>query len=209
MIKKQFITKDQSDRLYNLSVPVIGLTGGIATGKSTVSSKLREEGHPVICADSLVKEVYKSPETIDHLKDNYPNILNNQEVDFKELRKAFFSDEKTQKDIEQLIYKQLPSMFLKFYEELKASAEVSYIVYDVPLLFEKGLDKLVDQKFVVYCPREQQIQRLINRDHIDKELAEKILLKQMPIEEKKELADFIIDNSKSRPDLTHFKNLFN
>jgi dephospho-CoA kinase len=204
-LKEEYISKSSTDRLYNIDCPVIGLTGGIATGKSTVSTKLSEKGFPVICADKLVKEVYKTQKTISHLQKYYPQVLNNEGIDFKQFRELFFGDKSIQEDVEKLIYSQMPDMFLSAYHQLN---DPSIVIYDVPLLFEKGLDKLVDVKVTVYCPREEQIKRLIKRDSITEELAENIISKQMPIDDKKNASDVIIDNTGAEAELADFLNLF-
>ena len=192
-MKKELTSKTPKTRLHNIPVPIIGLTGGIATGKSTVSDKLKALGHPVICADTLVKEIYKTSKTTDHLKKYYPQVLSGEKVDFKKLREKFFLDKTIQEDIERLIYSQMSDTFWKFYNNL---GNVNYLFYDVPLLFEKELDKLVDYKVTVYAPREVQQERLLKRDKIDISLVNEILDKQIDIEKKKGLSDSVIDNSR-------------
>lgn len=201
----QFITKDTSTRLYQIPVPILGLTGGIATGKSTVAKLFKALSFPVIDADALVKSVYQKHEVFDFIQIHYPNAIINKTIDFKILRSIAFSNENEIKKIEAEIYRHLPSEFLKAYQ---AFSSPHFIIYDVPLLFEKGLDQLVDQKIVVYSPKDKQIERLIKRDHISLEAAEKILTHQLPIEQKKQMADFIIDNSNSERDLEkNFQNI--
>jgi dephospho-CoA kinase len=205
-LKDQYIGKETQERLYQTEVPVIGLTGGIATGKSTVSKILQEKGFQIICADTLVKNVYKTSKTIDYLKQHHREVIDDKnEVDFKKLRELFFSSKTIQANIEQLIYSQMPDAFTKERDKLN-NADV--IFYDVPLLFEKSLDKLVDLKVVVYCSPQQQIERLMKRDGINKELAANILSKQMPIDEKKKLADIVIDNSEEGPKLAPLLECF-
>lgn len=191
-LKKDLISKSLQTRLYALPCPIIGLTGGIATGKSSASEIFQELGFNVICADKLVKEVYKSSKTIEHLKANYSQALADDQVNFKILRELFFTDKNIQEDIEKLIYSQLPKMFISFFKEFK---NPELVIYDVPLLFEKGLDHLVDLKLTIYAPREKQLQRLMKRDQISVQLANEILDKQLDIELKKAKSDFIIDNS--------------
>lgn len=204
-LKANYITKNTQSRLYQLPVPVIGLTGGIATGKSTVAKLFSAINFPVIDADSLVKKVYQKKVVIDFIHTNYPSAIINQTIDFKILRSLAFSSESEIKKIETEIYRHLPGEFLKAFSSLYSP---NFVIYDVPLLFEKGLDKLVDQKLVVYSPIEKQIERLIKRDQVPTETANKILAHQMPIEQKKQLADFIIDNSSSETDLEkNFQNI--
>ncbi|WP_419168859.1 dephospho-CoA kinase [Halobacteriovorax sp.] len=198
-LKKKYISLKKDKRLYEMPCPIVGLTGGIATGKSTVSKILKEKNFPIIDADALVKEVYKSKESIEHLKKYYSQVINEEdEINFKLLREYFFQDIQIQNDIESLIYRQLPEIFLNAYKDL-GSPKV--IIYDVPLLFEKNLAPFIDFKVVVYCPRAKQVERLMARDGIEKDLACKILSKQINIEEKAKLADYVINNSGSAEDL--------
>lgn len=199
-LKKKYITLKKDKRLYQIPCPIVGLTGGIATGKSTVSKMLREKNFPIIDADALVKEVYKSQESFEHLQKYYPQVIEEDHtINFKLLREYFFQDIQIQNDIESLVYRQLPDAFLKAYKEL-GSPKV--LIYDVPLLFEKNLDAFIDHKAVVYCPRAKQMERLMARDGIEKDLACKILSKQIDIEEKAKLADIVINNSGSPEDLS-------
>jgi dephospho-CoA kinase len=101
-------------------------------------------------------------------------------------------------EIETFIYQRLPDAFMRAYQKLKAP---ELIIYDVPLLFEKNLDNLVDINVLVYAPRKIQGIRLMNRDGILEDLAESILDQQMSIEDKKRKAQFIIDNSKTETEL--------
>lgn len=201
----QLITKNSGSRLYQLPVPIVGLTGGIATGKSTVAKLFKSLQFPVIDADALVKSVYQKQEVFDFIQIHYPNAIVNKSIDFKILRAIAFANDAEIKKIETEIYRHLPGEFLRAYHSFSSA---NFIIYDVPLLFEKGLDKLVDQKIVVYSPREMQIERLMKRDHISLEAAEKILTHQLPIDQKKQMADFLIDNSKSEKDLEeNFQNI--
>jgi dephospho-CoA kinase len=190
-LKKEHLKLKTEERLYQTKVPVIGLTGGIATGKSTVSDILRSEGFSVIDADLLVKDIYKMKSTIDFIKQKYPEVINDEKIDFSKLREKFFTDKAVKFEIETLIYSKLPEAWATEVVKHKDSA---VLFYDVPLLFEKSLENLFDITVLVYAPREVQKVRLIERDEISDELAEGILNHQMNIEEKKKKADFIIDN---------------
>lgn len=191
-LKDQFIKRTTSDRLYGLSIPVIGLTGGIATGKSTVAELFEGVGIPVISADILVKEVYKMPEALEFVQTRWPTTVVDGVIRFDLLRKTVFSDDQNRAQIENFIYSKMKLAFDGFYSKLNSP---SLLVYDVPLLFEKKLETKVDLSICVYAPREIQISRLLKRDSIDTELAEKILSAQWDIEEKRKAADLHIDNS--------------
>lgn len=197
-LKDEFIKLTDEQRLYQVKHPVIGLTGGIATGKSTVSRLFAKEGVPVISADALVKTIYEKSKTIEFIKSNWPSSIIKNEIDFSILRKIAFSEDGHREKIEQFIYAQMPEVFMEHYSQFK---EPELMVYDVPLLFEKGLAPLVDLSVCVYAPRELQIQRLKDRDGTDLPLANQILESQIDIEDKKEAADIIIDNSRGLDEL--------
>lgn len=200
-LKNNWITKTPSTRLYSIPVPIVGLTGGIATGKSTVAEFLRKNNIPVIDADQLVKNVYLMNETKKFIQETFPKAVDNGEIVFKKLREIAFSDVSSKKTLEDYIYAHLPDQFSKAYLGFK---NPSFIVYDVPLLFEKKLNELVDVTVCVYASRQMQIIRLMARDHIERDLAEKILDNQMDIENKKKLADLVIFNTEG-PDELNFK----
>lgn len=203
-LKEQYQRLKPEERLYQVDHPVIGLTGGIATGKSTVAKLFSDAGVPVVSADELVKHVYQATETIEFIKSQWPEALIDGIIDFPTLRRIAFADEQNREKIEQFIYARMPDAFKDFYGKFDSP---ELMVYDVPLLFEKNLAPLVDISVCVYCPREYQLRRLVARDNIDDELANQILDSQMDIEDKKEAADFILDNTGSLEELEkNFKN---
>lgn len=189
-LKQKYITLDKRSRLYGLSLPIIGLTGGIASGKSTVSKKLEELGFFIIDADVLVKEIYQKQDTIAYIQQLIPSCVKKNNIDFKKLREVFFSDTQIKEKIESFIYKKLPAQFLSKTDK----SHQNFIIYDVPLLFEKALNSKVDFIITVYANKETQIQRLKERDDISQSLAETILLNQQDIEEKKEKSHYVVDN---------------
>lgn len=180
-------------RLYDYPYTIIGISGGIATGKSTLS-RLLQDHYAVICADRLVKEIYSWKETDAFMFEHYPQVLDSYgKIDFKQLREMFFSDDTVKKTIEDYIYPRMPLAFYK--EVIKNGWEGREIFYDMPLLFEMGLHNQVDASICVYIPRVEQVKRLMKRDNISEELANKMLDAQMDIEEKKNLANIVFDNS--------------
>lgn len=189
-IKPNLIKLNASQRLYHLEKPIIGLTGGIASGKSTVAQILKDKGYKIIDADQLVKKIYSKEETKDFIKSIASDCVDSDQINFSKLREQFFSDHLLKEKIERFIYQKLPDFFLK-----EVDPSDSFIIYDVPLLFEKNLNSLIDFSILVYCPKNLQLERLKNRDRISNDLANKILDNQMDIEIKKNKSDFIIDNS--------------
>lgn len=192
-LKNSFVKLTADERLYNLSIPVIALTGGIATGKSTVSRLLTQKGIPLLDADKLVKLVYQKKEVQDYLKQNLPQVISQHAIDFRKLREMFFSNFEVKKTIENLIYQYLPEVFK---EELEQFGGPSFVVYDIPLLFEKNLAEKFDLNILVYTTPEIQVQRLMKRDNHTEEEALNIISHQLSIEEKKKRADLIIENTR-------------
>lgn len=199
-LKNKFITKTQTDRLYQLPVPVIGLTGGIATGKSSVSRLLLDAGYPLLDADKLVKIVYQKEKTLEYLKVHHPEVMKGEIVQFRLLRELFFKDQITKSNIENLIYSQLSEVF---HEELNKLSNPTFVIYDIPLLFERNLQNKFDLSVLVYTTPQIQVQRLMNRDNHTETEARNIIAHQISIEEKKKKADLIISNI---GDLSHLEN---
>jgi dephospho-CoA kinase len=191
-LKAKWITKNPETRLYHTPVPIIGLTGGIGTGKSTVAELLREKNIPVIDADKLVKNIYQKSETLEFIAKHFPHVIEDGMIVFTKLRQIAFVDAIAKKLIEDFIYAYMPG---EFKQAFAAFANPHFIVYDVPLLFEKKLNELVDLSVCVYAPREIQIKRIIIRDHSSEELAAKIIDNQMDIEDKKKRSDLVIPNT--------------
>jgi dephospho-CoA kinase len=191
-LKTELIKFQKEQRLYQIPVPIIGLTGGIGTGKSTVAELFRKKNIPVIDADKLVKNIYKLAETKDFIYKNFPKTITDGEIEFKKLREIVFINQEVKKTLEDYIYAHMPEEFKKAYATF---SHPGFIVYDVPLLFEKKLHLLIDVSVCVYAPKEIQIERMILRDQISRELAESILANQISIENKKQMADFVITNT--------------
>lgn len=200
--KPKFKLLEQSQRLYEISNPLVGLTGGIATGKSAAANLLREKGHIVLDADKLVHQVYASTDTKEFIQGLAPKCTKGEseliEIDFKALRKLFFSNKEIKQKVEAHIYSKLPQAFL---DSLKDISDDQVVFYDVPLLFEKELNKKTDLNVVVYASQNTQIERVMKRDQIEKELAQKIIFAQIPIDVKKEMADIVLSNEGSLNDL--------
>ena len=205
-IKPEFRRLNPKDRLFELSVPLIGLTGSIATGKSSASKFFNNIGCPIICADTLVKTIYSLTSSVSFIKSlSQDAITKDNKINFKTLRKLFFSSENIKSEVEAFIYAQIPQAFL---EEFKKLNSPRFIIYDVPLLFEKNLQTKFDITLCIYAPRELQIKRLIKRDQIEENLAKKIIRTQIDTEQKKQLADYFVDNSTSIKDLNEKLDVF-
>lgn len=198
-LNPKYISLTQNTRLYETQIPIIGLTGGIATGKSSASLELEKLGAKIICADKLIKYIYTKEETLEFIKKNFQSAIINNQVDFKALRSEVFSNPALKKELENYLYSHLPSAF-KYH--LAQFENPNFIIYDVPLLFENKLETKLDATLLIYAPRETQLKRVIERDNNDENLANKILDSQDSIESKRSKASFIIENTGSLEELT-------
>lgn len=197
-LKNEYHKLNSSERLYQYDKPIVALTGGIATGKSTVTKLLEKKGLTIIDADQLVKSIYARQESKDFIQKNYPSACSHGEIDFKKLRELVFSDSDVKSNVEGFIYQRLPDAFTEATTKIKNQ---DFYLYDVPLLFERALETKVDLTILVYAPRKIQQARLIDRDGSKEEIGNKILDQQIDIEEKKEKSDLVIDNSGSMVEL--------
>ncbi len=179
---------------------LIGLTGSIATGKSTVAKMFKEFGFYIIDADEIAHSVYKKGERayFDIIKAFGKEMLDkSQEIDRKKLGNLVLNDKKKLSILESIVHPAVENKRLEILEQIKKRDPDACIIHDIPLLFEKKLQPLFNCVVVVYVPLKIQVKRLMNRENItEKEALKKISL-QLSIEEKKRLADIVIDNSKT------------
>jgi len=179
---------------------ILGLTGGIATGKSTVTGLLRERGIPVIDADAIAREVVEPgmpayEAIVRHF--GHEILQPNGQLDRKKLGDIVFSDEAERQVLNAIVHPEVRRVMRE--QAVEAEAAGAPIVFmDIPLLFESKLQHMVEKIVVVYVPESTQLERLIERDELDEEQARKRMNAQLPIEEKKAWADYVIDNQGSR-----------
>lgn len=181
----------------------IGLTGGIACGKSTVSSMLVRRGALLVDADQIAREVVEpgTPVLASVIERFGADLLlPDGSLHRKKLGERIFGDQEARKALEGLLHPPIRATMRARMEAYAASDPDKLVVVDVPLLYESNLQGMFEQVMVVYIPRELQLQRLMGRDKLTQEQAEKRLASQMPIEEKRALADYVIDNSGSLED---------
>lgn len=177
----------------------IGLTGGIATGKSTVSRMLTSRGAALIDADVIARQIMEpGHRVLAAVVDRFGQavLLPDGTLNRKKLGEIVFSHPEERKALEQLTHPAIRTEMKERMEELEAENPHRLVVADIPLLYESGLESLYEAIMVVYVPRELQLARLMNRDELSLEEAEARLKAQMDIEQKKERADILIDNSR-------------
>ena len=186
---------------------VVGLTGGIATGKSTVSQMLTELGAEVIDADKLARQVVE-PGSNGFLQVTAafgPGIVSEKgELDRKELGKIVFSCEDARKALEAiihpLVFELIEDTLALRAQEWQECGEIGVIVLDVPLLYETGADRFADEVWVVWACQKTQENRLMERDGFAQKEAQLRIQAQMPLKEKAWLADRVVRNQGSLDD---------
>jgi dephospho-CoA kinase len=179
---------------------LIGLTGGIASGKSTVAHMLEEMGSHVIDFDMLARRVVEPgrpawKKIVDYFGRDI--LQGSGEIDRKRLSRIIFGNSEKRKRLEGFTHPFIVEEFTGHVDEISSSDPDAIINAVVPMLFEAGMQALFHKVVVVYIPREEQIKRLIERDGISEGDAVNILNAQMHIDEKIRQADFIINNENS------------
>lgn len=174
---------------------MIGLTGGVASGKSTVAKRLQALGAVVLGADKFARDAVEphTPGWI-QVKEAFPEVIrDDQSIDRRLLGEIVFAQEEKRKVLEGIIHPQVLTMLQR--EARLAEQESKVVVAEVPLLYEVGWEDLMDQVWVVYVHPETQLQRLLERSGFSREQAGRIIASQMPLEEKVRRADQVIDNN--------------
>ncbi|BAY34846.1 hypothetical protein NIES2107_67560 [Nostoc carneum NIES-2107] len=176
---------------------IIGLTGGIATGKSTVANYLASAYNlPILDADIYARDAVSvgSP-ILSAIAQRYGSeiLLPDGNLNRQKLGEIIFHLSEERHWVESLIHPYVGDRFLQEIAESSAPT----IVLVIPLLFESHMTNLVTEIWVVYCAESQQMQRLIQRNHLTEEQAQARILSQMPLQEKMAAADYVLDNSSS------------
>ncbi len=168
----------------------IGLTGSIGMGKSTTAQMFREAGVPVLDSDQVVHDLYRG-EAVAPIDAAFPGVVVAGAVDRSRLAERVLGDPQALKRLEDIVHPLVWAARDRFLAEHQASGE-EIVVYDVPLLFETGAEKSVDKVVVVSAPEDVQKARVLAREGMTAEKFAAILAKQVPDEEKRARADFIV-----------------
>ncbi|MFM9152197.1 MAG: dephospho-CoA kinase [Methylocystis sp.] len=171
----------------------IGLTGSIGMGKSTTAQLFRDEGIAVFDSDAIVHELYQGT-AVEPIAQSFPQVLENGVINRAKLADIVLKNPQALKQVEEIVHPLVWSERDKFF---KANQEIgaNLVVYDIPLLFEKGVDSSVDVIVVVSATSETQKARVLARPGMTVEKFEALKSKQMSDLEKRARADFIIDTS--------------
>ena len=182
---------------------LVGLTGGIASGKSSVAAILRRLGAAVIDADELSREVVQPGEVAwQEIVDAFgAEVLQpDQTIDRQRLRRIIFNDPAARKNLEVIIHPRVRALAEQRIQEYSA-AGYEIVVYEVPLLFEVRLHETLRPVILVACDAKTQTERIVQRDRVAGVEAQKTIAAQMSLEEKRKLADYVIENNGSLEEL--------
>lgn len=175
---------------------ILGLTGGIGSGKSTVSKIFSSMGIKIFDADLIAKDILETEQVKEEIKEK----LGKEFIEFKDntidkelLKKEVFNNPKKLKILNKIVHPKVLDVYKKTYIKFKDKKEL--VIFDVPLLFEVNLEKYCDKVMVVDIDLKIQIERIRNRDNIDIDLINKIIATQMSREERNMKADILIKNN--------------
>ena len=177
---------------------IIGLTGGIGTGKSTVSAYLAQKGCKIIDADLISHQMTEAGSPcLAEIKAAFGEdvFLRDGNLDHKKVGRLVFADATKKKTLEQIITRRVIEKTLRILQDCRAQQE-DLVVLDAPLLFECGMQRYTDETWLVVCRTETRLRRIAARDGLAEEDIQKRIANQMSTEQKEKLADYIIDNSR-------------
>ena len=171
---------------------ILGITGIFGSGKTTVSNMFRKHGFEIINADKLYHGIYNKNKALrNKIKKEFGTL------DRNEIKKIVFNDSQKLQKLNKITHPIIINSIKKEINKIKQYNKEAEIIVDVPLLFEAKMQNMFDKIIVVKCNEKAQIKRLLKKGkHLEEEIKH-IIKSQMPIEEKIEYADFVVDNSKT------------
>jgi len=190
--------------ISSAAMALVGLTGGIATGKSTVAGIFKRYGATVIDADALAREVVEpgKPAWREIVKTFGKAVINpDRTLNRQALGTKVFGHPGRLRQLERIIHPRVAREQIRLTKQAALNDPRAIVIYDVPLLFEAGIDKRVDAIIVVTADRETQIARLKKRNGLSRTEALRRIKSQMPLAEKRRLADYTIDGTLPLPQL--------
>lgn len=179
---------------------IIGITGSIATGKSTVSSYIKEKGYQVVDSDQLAYDALTIDKpSISLVKKEFPEVFINNQINRTLLAEIIFSDKEKQSTLNSIVHPYVITHLEKMKQQY--DRRNTLIFFDIPLLYEAKLEYLCNEIWVVYTDKKTQLKRLIKRNQLSKEQANARIQSQMDIEEKKKKATKVLYNQGSIEEL--------
>jgi dephospho-CoA kinase len=180
---------------------IVGLTGGIASGKSLVARIFKDLGAHVIDADRIVHDLLEPDqaawrEVVDHFGRDI--VLADSSIDRRKLGELVFNDHEQRAWLNQCLHPKVFDVYTGLIHHLRNREPDALVIFDAALLIETGYHRKMDKLVVVYSELEQQVERLIGRDKLTPEQCQARIRSQMPLAEKRGHADYVIDNTGAR-----------
>lgn len=174
---------------------VIGITGGIASGKSTVSNYLRSHHYEVVDCDLLTREAYV--DCFENIQESFSDCIENGEINRQKLGAVVFQNSQKRKELEAIIH---PYCRQRMTNAIK-NKQGGLLFLDIPLLFEAKMDDLCDEIWLVYVDYKTQLERLCARNQYSEQEAKVRIGAQISLEKKRAWADFVLENNSSQESL--------
>lgn len=172
---------------------IIGLTGGIGSGKSTIAGYFKALGVPVYIADEEARKLMDNPEIIQKVQSVFDeNVIENKVLNRKKIAELVFSSPEKLKELNGIIHPEVKKHFISW---VKAHEKYPFVIKEAAILFESGSYKDCDKIIVVTASEDVRIQRVMNRDAVAKEQVLERMHHQWPEEKKIKMSDFVIQNS--------------
>jgi len=177
-------------------VVTIGITGGLGSGKSTACQRLKEKGAVIFDADKIAKQVLQNSAVQEQLIDEFgADIIQDSHVNYSKLAKTAFGSEENQASLNNIVHPRVIEQFETLRDEVADNDGL--LVMDAPLIFESGIDAHFDYTVLIYSTMKLRINRAMRRGNLSREQILRRMDLQMPEEEKRELASFVIENTGS------------
>ena len=170
---------------------IIGITGGIGSGKTTITKYIESLGYPVYIADDEAKKLLDTEEVVDEIRNTFgEEIIENNLVDKKKLATFVFGNENRLKQLNEIVHPKVRQQFINWLKQW----DKPFVVKEAAILFESGAYKDCDFTILVTAPEDVRIDRVIKRDNTNKEDVSKRIRSQWSDEDKAKLSDFVIQN---------------
>ncbi|MCL9808540.1 dephospho-CoA kinase [Flavobacterium luminosum] len=171
---------------------IIGLTGGIGSGKTTIAKLFEAEGIPIYISDEEAKKIMSLPETVKAIETVFgPEVILNQQIDRKKLAAIVFNDETQLKVLNEIVH---PLVKKHFEDWVQAKQNFPFIIKEAAILFESGSDQFCDKIITVTASQETRIKRVMQRDHVSEQEVLERMKNQWSDEERIAKSDFVIEN---------------
>ena len=177
---------------------VLGVTGNISSGKSTVAKALEQHGAVVVDADQLARDVVEAgTKTLERLVGAFGEeiLQSDGSLNRERLGQMVFADTKVRATLNQIVHPEIARKSIEVLQRLRERDDIPLVVYEAPLLFEVGAETRVDKVLVVKIDSKEQLKRLMSRDHLGEVEAKQRIAAQMSQDKKLARADYVIDNS--------------